>query len=69
MQRIGGLEGLVRKEEWEEALRVLEKAFEESGRSRRDVSSFLSPSKFIPFFVVCRSTKVCSVHRKEWLRM
>jgi DnaJ family protein C protein 3 len=39
---VGRAERLMRKEEWEEALRVSEKAFEESGRSRQDVSSFLS---------------------------
>jgi DnaJ family protein C protein 3 len=35
---VGRAEGLMKKEEWPEAVRVLEKAFEESGRSRRDVS-------------------------------
>jgi DnaJ family protein C protein 3 len=39
---VGRAEGLIRKEEWAEALRVLEKAFEESGRNRQDVSSSLS---------------------------
>jgi DnaJ family protein C protein 3 len=39
---VGRAEGLAKKEEWEEAARVLEKAFEESGRQRRDVGWFLS---------------------------
>lgn len=35
---VGRAEVLIKKEEWEEAVRVLEKAFDQSGRSRRDVS-------------------------------
>lgn len=34
---IGRAEGLVKKEEWEEAARVLQKAFDESGRNRSDI--------------------------------
>jgi DnaJ homolog subfamily C member 3 len=35
-------EGLLLKEEWEEAVRIFEKAFDASGRSNRDVSSVAS---------------------------
>jgi len=35
---VGKAEALISKEEFEEAVRVLEKAFESSGRSDRDVS-------------------------------
>lgn len=34
---VGRAEVLIKKEEWEEAVRVLEKAFDQSGRSRRDI--------------------------------
>jgi DnaJ family protein C protein 3 len=43
---VGRAEGLAKKEEWEEAARVLEKVFEESGRHRRDVG--------LIFFLVLR---------------
>lgn len=42
-ERCGGVdrEGtLIKKEEYHEAARVLEQAFEETGRSRKDVSLF-----------------------------
>jgi DnaJ family protein C protein 3 len=35
---VGRGESLLLKEEWEEAVRVLDKAFDASGRSSRDVS-------------------------------
>jgi len=35
---VGRGEALLGKEEWEEAVKVLEKAFEAGGRSDRDVS-------------------------------
>jgi hypothetical protein len=39
---VGKAEGLLLKEEWEEAVRVMEQAFEAGGRSNRDVSLFES---------------------------
>lgn len=39
---VGRGEAALKKEEWEEAVRLLEKAFEASGRSRRDVRAFYS---------------------------
>ncbi|KAF9037051.1 hypothetical protein BJ165DRAFT_1503016 [Panaeolus papilionaceus] len=38
---VGKAEGLLKKEEWEEAVRVLDKAFEASGRSDRDIHNRL----------------------------
>ena len=43
---IGRAEGLMKKEEYEQAMRALEKAFEETGRTRRDVG-------FVFFLVAC----------------
>jgi DnaJ homolog subfamily C member 3 len=69
---VGRAEGLVKKEQWDEALRVLEKAFEESGRSRRDVSwfrcCFLWCWWLMLVFFFDRSTNVCSVCRSSLSR-
>ena len=43
---IGKGEALLKQEEWEDAVRVFEKAFEASGRSSRDVS-VINPSLFV----------------------
>ncbi|KAF8997995.1 hypothetical protein BDQ17DRAFT_830360 [Cyathus striatus] len=42
---IGRAEMLLRKEEWEDAVRVLEKAFEESGRSDRQIHARLQKAQ------------------------
>lgn len=63
---IGRGEALMKKEEWEDAIRVLEKAFEASGRSSRDVGthSLSLPwhsLTYIPLLI--RSTNVFKRHK------
>lgn len=59
---IGRGEALLGKEEWEEAIRVLERAFESSGRSDRDVSSErLFLSRLLTYLF--RSMGDCNEHR------
>ena len=59
---IGMAEALFKREEWEEAVRVLERAFEASGRSSRDVRLTAWAMAWCLSFP-CRSTCACRRHR------
>jgi hypothetical protein len=66
---VGRGEAQLIREEWEEAVRTLEKAFEASGRSSQDVSHWtiieLSPDQVLTWYFFRESGTVASTESTE----